>query len=498
MSFTDIIRERLSADRAAPAIEFGGRWYSRGEIADYTQRILNLLDVAGVPAGAPLGIIVRNRVPHAAAILGFVAANRSFSMIYAFQSPEAMAKDVARLGLAAVIADREDWTAPVIAAAQAAGSLGIALDLDGERVALLPQLGMLGRGPFREAPAEAGIEVLTSGTTGAPKRIQIRMPVFERAVASATAQVAPTADEPPDLVFWPFGGIGGICQVLGAIYVGKRMVLLEKFNVAEWVDAIRRYRIAKVGVQPTVIRMVLEAKVPREDLASLQFIFGGSAPLEPATQELFEKTYGLPVVWGYGATEFAGTIIAWTPDLYREYGKAKRGSIGKPFPGVQIRVVDPESGAVLASGEQGYLEALVPLVDPQWIRTTDLASIDTDGFVTLHGRGDGAIIRGGFKVLPETVVKSLITHPAVLDAAVIGLPDARLGEVPVAAVELRSGLDVPSEDELKSHVRASLPAHHVPAQIRVVERLPRTPSLKVSLGAVRALLVGDGSPIERA
>ncbi|MDB5985937.1 MAG: AMP-dependent synthetase and ligase [Nevskia sp.] len=493
MDFISTIRNRFRNDRDAPAVEFQGKWYSRGDLVGYAERIATLLDHAGVPERAPVGIIVRNRVPHAAAILGFVAANRSFSMIYAFQSPEAIAKDIAKLQLAAVVADREDWTPPVIEAARQAGSFGIAISTEGAPVTAVPEAARMGAGPQRAEPAEPGIEVLTSGTTGAPKRIQIRMPVLERVVSSATAQVTPNADEPPDLVFWPFGGIGGVCQLLGATYVGKRMVLLEKFNVADWVGAIKRYRITKVGVQPTVIRMVLDAKVPREDLASLQFIFGGSAPLEPATQLLFEQTYGLPVVWGYGATEFAGTIIAWTPDLYKQYGEAKRGSIGKVFPGVQIRAVDPLSGVEVPRGEQGYLEALVPLVNPDWIRTTDIASIDAEGFVTLHGRGDGAIIRGGFKVLPEIVVKTLIRHPAVLDAAVVGLPEPRLGEIPVAAVELRAGAETPTEEQLKAYVREHLPAHHVPAQIRIVERLPRTPSLKVSLGSVRELFAASSS-----
>src|SRR5690606_35181807 len=384
MSFSDVIREHLTADPASPAIEFNNKWYTRGDVANIADRISVLLDQAGVVKGCSVGMIVRNRLPHAAAILGFAAAQRSFSMIYAFQSPTAMARDIEKLRFAAVIADREDWTADVIAAARAAGSLGIAISLDGERAALIPGLAQVGAGPFAENPPEPGIGVLTSGTTGAPKRIQIRMPVLERAASSAGAQVQSSASEPPDLVFWPFGGIGGICQVLGACYVGKRMVLLEKFTVEDWVGAVKRHRINKVGVQPTVTRMLLEAKVPREDLSSLEFIFGGSAPLESSTQKQFEETYGLPVIWGYGATEFAGTIVAWTPNLYKQFGAQKPGSIGKPFPGVQLRVADPETGCEVATGEQGYLEALVPLVSSEWVRTTDVASIDAEGFVYLH------------------------------------------------------------------------------------------------------------------
>lgn len=123
------------------------------------------------------------------------------------------------------------------------------------------------------------------------------------------------------------------------------------------------------------------------------------------------------------------------------------------------------------------------------MRTTDLASIDEDGFLTLHGRADGAINRGGFKILPETVRAVLISHPAVRDAGVVAVPDRRLGEVPFAAVELRPGKAV-TETELKDLVRNQLPAHHVPVSVLVVDELPRTPSLKVSVPAVTALYSG--------
>jgi acyl-coenzyme A synthetase/AMP-(fatty) acid ligase len=407
-------------------------------------------------------------------------------MVYSFQSPEAIAKDIEELRLAVVVADREDWTPTVIDAARRTGSVGISLDSASGTIDHVPGLEALGEGPFGEAPEEPGLGILTSGTTGPPKRIHIRMPVLQRAAISASAQQAATAVEPPDLVFWPFSGIG-VCQLIGVVYAGKIMMLLEKFDVPAWVDGIKRHRITRVGVQPVVIRMILDANVPKEDLASLSFVFGGSGPLEPETRQEFEHRYGIPVMWAYGATEFAGTLLAWSPDLYREFGTAKLASVGKPVPGADIRIVDPVTAAAVAQGEQGYLEARIPLIGPDWIRTTDIASVDEDGFVTLHGRGDGAINRGGFKILPETVQRTLVRHPAVLDATVVGVPDARLGAVPFAAVELVEGAQAPSEDELKAWVRAELPAHHVPPRIAIVEELPRLPSLKVSLEAVRAL-----------
>jgi long-chain acyl-CoA synthetase len=126
-------------------------------------------------------------------------------------------------------------------------------------------------------------------------------------------------------------------------------------------------------------------------------------------------------------------------------------------------------------------------IGPDWIRTTDIASIDADGFVTLHGRADGAINRGGFKILPETVRRVLISHPAVRDTCVVGVSDERLGQVPFAAIEVTPGMPVPSDDELKELVRQQLPVYNVPVAFTVVDQLPRNPALKVSLPAVAAL-----------
>jgi acyl-CoA synthetase (AMP-forming)/AMP-acid ligase II len=227
--------------------------------------------------------------------------------------------------------------------------------------------------------------------------------------------------------------------------------------------------------------------VPEKDLASLDFLISASGPLDPETRDEFEARYGIPVKLAYGATEFAGSLCAWTPEMDREFGVAKRDSVGRALPDTRLRIVDPETGAELRTGERGLLEAKIAAISDDWIRTTDIASIDEDGFVTLHGRADGAINRGGFKVLPETVRRVLISHPAVRDACVVGVPDARLGQVPFAAVEAVPGGPVPSDDELKDLVRQSLPVYNVPVAFAVVDELPRNPALKVSLPAVAAL-----------
>jgi acyl-CoA synthetase (AMP-forming)/AMP-acid ligase II len=233
--------------------------------------------------------------------------------------------------------------------------------------------------------------------------------------------------------------------------------------------------------------MLLDAEVAKEDLASLDFLISASGPLDPETRDEFEARYGIPIVLAYGATEFAGSLCAWTTELQRQFGASKRNSVGRALPDTQLRIVDPETGVELATGEQGLLEAKVAPIGPEWIRTTDIASMDADGFVTLHGRADGAINRGGFKVLPETVRRVLISHPAVRDACVVGVADKRLGEVPFAAIEIVPGATAPSDSELKDLVRRELPVYSVPVAFVVVDELPRNPALKVSLPDVASL-----------
>jgi acyl-CoA synthetase (AMP-forming)/AMP-acid ligase II len=146
--------------------------------------------------------------------------------------------------------------------------------------------------------------------------------------------------------------------------------------------------------------------------------------------------------------------------------------------------VHPETGEPLPADEVGLVE--IRSGDGPWHRTTDLGRIDADGFVWITGRSDDAILRGGFKVMPADVVRVLVAHPAVREACVVGLPDPRLGQVPVAAVELCEGAEIDPQ-ALRDFARTQLAAYQVPAEIRIVPALPRTPSLKVSQPEVRAL-----------
>src|SRR5690606_14753382 len=161
--------------------------------------------------------------------------------------------------------------------------------------------------------------------------------------------------------------------------------------------------------------------------------------------------------------------------------------------GVRLQIVN-EDGTVLGPGESGRLQVATPQAGGagDWVTTSDLAHLDSDGFLYIDGRADDVIVRGGFKVAPETVVRALRGHPAVADAAVGSIPVLRLGQIPFAAVELRAGAEV-NVDELREHCRAVLTPYEVPAQVFVVDELPRGAALKVDRRRLLALLAELGA-----
>jgi acyl-coenzyme A synthetase/AMP-(fatty) acid ligase len=271
---------------------------------------------------------------------------------------------------------------------------------------------------------------------------------------------------------------------LPALLNGNKLIVHDRFTVEGWRDYIVRYRPPASGTPAAAVQMILDADLPDEDMASIRFFSTGAAPLDPRVQRAFEERYKIPVLLSYGATEFGGPVTVMSPDLYTEFGQAKFGSVGKPFGGAQLRVVDVETGAELAAGQEGLVEVISPKMGPDWIRTSDLAVIDEDGFIFLKGRADGAIMRGGFKLLPETIERALLGHPALSAVSVVGLPDRRLGQVPAAAFQLAPGATRPSDAELEVHIRELVLATHVPVRWMDVPELPKTVSMKVDRPAV--------------
>ena len=283
--------------------------------------------------------------------------------------------------------------------------------------------------------------MLTSGTTGPPKRVDLTYDMLAVSVIGtdfATATAPSAVSSSVAIVNAPLVHIGGVYRVLQCVCEARPFVLLPRFELASWAEAVRRYQPKAVSLVPAALRMVLHSDLGPDDLAGVRAVTSGTAPLSAEDAEAFTDKFGIPVLTSYAATEFGGGVAGWTLADHRTYWQSKRGSVGRASLGAQLRVVS-DDGTPLEPDQQGLLEVKPGQLGAraQWVRTTDLARIDADGFLWILGRADQAIIRGGFKVLPDDVRAALESHPAVLGAAVVGRPDERLGDTPVAMVELR-------------------------------------------------------------
>jgi acyl-CoA synthetase (AMP-forming)/AMP-acid ligase II len=493
------VRAILALDPEAPAIELAGQWHPWRELSLVIDRLDEVLTRAGMGRYTPTGMLLRNTPSMVGAMLGAVVTERCIVTLNPHQGDAKVARDVLDVRTPVVLATAEDWEREALRnAVREIAAVGVALTGNPtDPVGLVPGLERAGSGPHRKASPGIAVEMLTSGTTGPPKRIQLETAVFERTVTAARRHYGGKGDagEGPRLgtgvaiVSSPFVHMSGLFRTLLNVCEGRKIALLPRFAVEPWVDLVRRHRPRAVSLVPAAVRMVLEAEVDPVNLSSIEVVTSGTAKLEPEVQLAFERRFGIPVLPSYGATEFAGGVAGWTLALHREWGETKRGSVGRPQPGREVRVVEPSSGEPLSSEQNGLIE-IRSRGEGAWQGTTDLGHIDADGFLWIVGRADDAILRGGFKIMPDDVARALVSHPAVREACVIGLPDPRLGQVPVAAVELYEGTDIDG-DALLTFARERLASYQVPAQIRIVRALPRTPSLKVSRPEVRALFQGD-------
>ncbi|MDG5481195.1 class I adenylate-forming enzyme family protein [Mycolicibacterium gadium] len=485
----DRIEAILGIDPDAGAIEFGGAWTTWGSLAAAAHGVADHLGSAGLAPGAPVGLVLRNDPAMIAAMLGVLLARCCIVTLNPSHGDEGLGHDIRDLRLPAVVACDVDWGRAGVMEA-ATGALGLRVSVTDSPVETVPGLESPGDGPFRESDPAVAVEMLTSGTTGPPKRIPLAYSAFERTISAAGAHYGSRDDTGPRLrrgvmiVSSPLVHMSGLFRTLLYVCQGRQIALLPRFTVDDFIDLVARHRPKAVSLVPTALAMVLDADVDPAVFDSVKVVTSGTAPLSADLQATFEDKYGVAVLPSYGATEFAGGVAGWNLSLHREWAQSKRGSVGRPQPGREIRIVAVDDDREASAGEQGVIE--VRTAGGEWVRTTDLGRLDADGFLFIDGRTDDVINRGGFKVTPADIVEALRSHPAVRDAGVTGLADKRLGAVPVAAVECADDQDTTTA-ELLDYLRTRLSRYQVPADLRIVDELPRTPSMKISQPGIRAL-----------
>ena len=497
MSIAEQIVLALKAGGERTAIEFNGATLSWAALYEATERLDALLSSAGLDAASPIGLLARNRLEPLGGFVAILSAARALVLVNIMRPPALVAEEVYELRMACLLGSRGDVTTPeLVAAAKQCGTMLILIDIKGGRV-LFETVLLRGSGPFRSRDPGTLIEIQTSGTTGKPKRISVAEQTVEaslrdgvRTAKGATDRPMPVPKSSPTLLFGPLVHTSGTFNTLMSLFEARPIVLFEKFDACKYRDALVRHRPKFVALPPTAMKMLFDSEATREDFSGVLAVRAGTSPLSVDLQDAFEEKFGVPVLTTYGATEFMGAIASWTLDDHRRFGRAKRGSVGRAGRGVQLRVVDAASGQEVPSGAEGILEAKLAPIDTggDWIRTTDLARIDEDGFLYILGRTDDAIIRGGFKVMAEKVADVIRKYAGVFEAIVVGRPDERLGEVPVAVVEPYPDHPALDTDSLRTFMKERLAAYEVPVEFHIVERLPRTVSDKVSRPQVHRLL----------
>jgi acyl-CoA synthetase (AMP-forming)/AMP-acid ligase II len=483
------IRGILTINPQAPAIEYEGMWVDWQALASIAAGVESRLAAAGLGEGSPVGLILRNHPAMIGAMLGVLLADGCIVTINPSHGDSGLAEEIKSLALPAMVGVAADWQRPGIEMS-AFGALGIMVSTDPVGVNVIDGLTDPGPGPFRSVPDGVAIEMLTSGTTGPPKRIPLSYSAFEHTVAAAREHYSSRDNAGLKLrsgvaiVSSPLVHMSGLFRTLLNICEGRQIALLERFRVPDFVDLMRRHRPRAVSLVPSALSMVLDAGVEPEVFSSVEVVTSGTAHLPVTVQDAFEERFDVAVLPSYGATEFAGGVAGWNLALHTEWGKTKRGSVGRAQRGRELRVMSLDDDTEVPPGVQGRVE--IRTAGRDWVPTNDLGRIDADGFIFIDGRTDDVIVRGGFKIRPADLARVLRTHPAVRDAGVTGLPDDRLGQVPVAAVELSSGAAVTPE-ELLAYVRERVSRYQIPARLVIVDELPRTPSLKVSQPGMREL-----------
>jgi acyl-CoA synthetase (AMP-forming)/AMP-acid ligase II len=480
-ALSDRIGAVLTLDPQAPALEFERQWHSWGELAATADAIAEHLE-----PGMRVAVLLRNRPAHVGLVLGLLRAGACIVTTNPDGGTERVRADLESLGVGTIAGEPDDLGAVAPKVRWFASAALGAVTVTGDQPA--------GTADVANRRPGVAVEMLTSGTTGPPKRVPLTYEMLSR-VLDGAKHYEKHADSQLRLrsgvtiVNSPLVHLGGLFRILTCVNDGRSFCLLERFRVDEWIDAVRRHRPRTVSLVPAAVRMVLDADLDRADFASVRSVISGTAPLSPDDADAFLEKYGAPVLIAYAATEFGGGVAGWNLADHERFWTAKRGSVGRAHPGCELRVVDPATGTPLAADDEGLLEVKARQMGDGagWTRTTDVARVDADGFVWILGRADQAIIRGGFKIRPDDVRAAFERDPRVRGAAVVSRPDARLGAVPVAAVELRPGVHAVSVEALLAEAAKVLTRYELPAELRLVDTLPRTPSGKVDLAAIRAL-----------
>jgi long-chain acyl-CoA synthetase len=477
-----LLTESAAQQPDRPAVRLDDRALTYAELDEASARLAALLVDRGVRPGDAVGLMLPNTIEFAITYYGILRAGA----VVVPMNPLLKAREVtyylsdssARLLFATAASAAH--TGP---GADAAGAelLGVDADFAASLAAYAPVPASVPR-----ADDDVAVLLYTSGTTGQPKGAELtHANLRHNAAMTATTLLELTPDDVVMGCLPLFHAFGQTCGLNAAICSGACLTLVSRFDPATVLTAIERDHVTVFEGVPTMYAALLEHPDRSQDTSSLRVGISGGAALPVEILRGFEAAFATPILEGYGLSETSPVAAFNHPHQPR-----KPGSIGVAVAGVSLRLLD-EAGNEVAPGAVGEIvvrghnimrgyrnrpEATREAIPDGWFRTGDLARQDEDGFYFIVDRKKDLIIRGGFNVYPREIEEVLYEHPAVTEAAVIGIPDDRLGEEVGAAVAVRSEVD---PAEIREFVRNRVAAYKYPRRVWIVDSLPKGPTGKI-------------------
>jgi long-chain acyl-CoA synthetase len=472
---------QMYPDRCAVRLDDTTLSYAR--LDELSARVAGWLRERGLQPGDPVGIMVPNVPQFPVFYYGVLRAGGAVVPMNPLLKGREVAHYLGDSGARLVLA----WEAAAAAArtgAETAGASAFVVD-----AAALAAVASWAPSPevARRADDDTAVILYTSGTTGTPKGAELTHANMRRnASVTATTLLGLGPDDVVMGCLPLFHSFGQTCGLNAAVLSGACLTLVPRFSAAEALRVIARDRVTVFEGVPTMYVGLLHEAVGAPDTSTLRLCVSGGAALPVEVLHGFEKAFGAVILEGYGLSETSPVAT------FNRRDRRKPGSIGLPIDGVELRLVS-DSGDEVAAGEVGEIairghnvmkgyrgrpEATATAISGGWFRTGDLARADDDGFYYIVDRKKDMIIRGGYNVYPREVEEVLYEHPAVLEAAVIGIPHASLGEEVAAAVVLRPGV-LAAPEELCDWVKQRVAAYKYPRKLWLADALPKGPTGKI-------------------
>jgi acyl-CoA synthetase (AMP-forming)/AMP-acid ligase II len=469
-----IIDAVAAGDPTRTALIIDGRRISYGELETAVRHCAAALAAHGVPAGGRVAVVDGGSLLSIATVVGAARVGAAAALMNPALTPPELQGLLKHAGCADVAVAGE----PYVDRLREAGAATVLSESD------------LAGGPspnITDTPDDGDALILfTSGTTGLPKPIGITSRRLTMRIKGMTPPFRADAKPSIGMMSVPFFHVGGALGILGSLYSGNTSVVQKRFDAGEWLRLVSEHRVTATFLVPTMLQRILDhPDFAGTDLTSLAAIAYGAAaaPLTLVRRAMAALPHvGFANV--FGQTETLGAYTTLLPKDHRD--PARAGSVGRPLPGVDVRVVDPATGIDVEAGTVGELWVnTTQNVTEGWLRTGDLARQDSDGYIFPSGRLSDTINRGGEKFGPIEVEEALRSHPAVTDVAVTGIADEELGQRVGAAVVACAPVTL---EELRSHCRELIAYFKLPERLAIIDHIPYNATGKVSRRDIASLI----------